>query len=309
MTGGSAKQEKVGMNWRTAALAILALLWTPQAIGQAGRGDPLAAMSEEQKDALAARIAAGTPRKSKVLVIGAARGFHHESISDAMTAIAVLGQESGLFDVELRTDFDLINPRGGKKMRFGFIAEGLGDFDALVLVNTTGEWGLSEESKQALLAFVRDSGKGLVGVHGALDANYSWPGYADMLGAGFGGHPLNTIDKPVVTFPLVNEAPDSPITRHWPSNFSTQNELYLPKPFSRAKVRVLLRIDQDRISTAPAGTSDIPVAWMRNYGSGRVFYSSIGHTRRSWADPEVRKMYLEAIRWALGLTRYRGDEP
>jgi len=225
------------MNWRMAIPAILALVWAPQAAVGAERGDPLAAMSEQQLDALAARLAAGIPRKPRVLILGAERGFHHESISDAMVAIAVLGQESGLFDAELRTDFDLINPRGGKKMRFGFIPEGLGDFDAVVLVNTTGEWGLGAEAKQALLGFVHDRGKGIVGVHGALDANYSWPEYTDMLGAGFGGHPLNTIDKPVVTFPLVNEGPDSPITRHWPRSFSAQNELYVPKAFSRAKTR------------------------------------------------------------------------
>ena len=102
------------MNWRSATLAILVLLWAPQAVSGAERGDPMAAMTEQQKDALAERIAAGVPRKPKVLILGAARGFHHESISDAMTAFAVLGQESGLFDAELRTDFDLINPRGGK---------------------------------------------------------------------------------------------------------------------------------------------------------------------------------------------------
>lgn len=295
------------MNWRGTILVALALLTTPQAAMASERGDPLASMTEEQKDALAARVAAGMPRKPHLLVLGAERGFHHESISDAMTAIAVLGQESGLYDAELRTDFDLINPRGGKKMRFGFIPEGLGDFDVVVLVDTTGEWGVSEEAKQALLAFVHDSGKGLVAVHGALDANYGWSAYGDMLGGRFGGHPLNTVDKPVLTFPLVNEAPDSPITRHWPRYFAQQNELYVPKGFSRASSNVLLRIDQGRIETAPAGTSDIPVAWTRNYGSGRVFYSSIGHTRRSWADPEVRHMYLEAIRWALGMTQDPAD--
>lgn len=291
------------MKWLALALAALSLLSIAPASLASAQGDPLAALSEEQKDALAARIAAGNPRKPRVLVLGAVAGFHHESVSDAMTAFSVMGQESGLFDAELRTDFALINPRGGKKMRFGFIPEGLGDFDAVVLVNTTGEWGLSEESKQALLAFVHDQGKGLVGVHGALDANYSWPAYAEMLGAQFGGHPLNTIDTPTVTFPLVNETPDSPITRHWPRFFSHQNELYVPRAFSRNKAHVLLRIDQDRIATGPAGTSDIPIAWTRSHGKGRVFYSSIGHTRRSWADPEVRKMYLEGIRWALDLTR------
>jgi len=267
------------------------------------RGGALASMTEAEKDAIAARMGPSAPRKYHVLVLGGATGFHHESISDAMTAIAVMGQESGLFDAELRTDFELVNPRGGQKMRFGFIPEGLGDFDAVVLVNTTGEWGLSDEAKQALLAFVHDRGKAIVGIHGALDANYSWPGYAEMFGAGFGGHPLNTIEQPTVTFPLVNEAPDSPIVRHWPQYFSEQNELYVPKNFARKNVNVLLRIDQDRIDTRPAGTSDIAVAWTRNYGTGRVFYSSIGHTRQSWADPDVRKMYLEGIRWALGLTQ------
>lgn len=283
-------------------LAALLSFGTACAVAATGRSDPMAALSEEQKDAIAARIAAGVPRKPRVLVLGAEAGFHHESISDAMVAFAVMGQESGLYDAELRTDFALVNPRGGGKMRFGFIPEGLGDFDVLVLVNTTGEWGLSADARKALLDFVRVQGKGLVGVHGALDANYSWPEYADMLGAGFGGHPLNTIDRPVITFPLVNERHESPMTRHWPKFFSEQNELYVPKGFSRGQAQVLLRIDQDRIDTAPAGTSDIPVAWTRNYGAGRVFYSSIGHTRRSWADPDVRRMYLEAVRWALGRT-------
>lgn len=291
------------MNVKGWVLASAMLLGGTHPVAASERGGALASMTEAEKDAIAARMGPWAPRKYHVLVLGGATGFHHESISDAMTAIAVMGQESGLFDAELRTDFELVNPRGGQKMRFGFIPEGLGDFDAVVLVNTTGEWGLSDEAKQALLAFVHDRGKAIVGIHGALDANYSWPGYAEMFGAGFGGHPLNTIEHPNVTFPLVNEAPDSPIVRHWPQYFSEQNELYVPKNFFRKNVNVLLRIDQDRIDTAPAGTSDIAVAWTRNYGAGRVFYSSIGHTRQSWADPDVRKMYLEGIRWALGLTQ------
>lgn len=267
------------------------------------RGGALARMTEAQKDAIAARMGPSAPKRFHVLVLGGATGFHHESISAAMTAIATMGQESGLYEAELRTDFDLINPRGGKKMRFGFIPEGLGDFDAVVLVNTTGDWELSEEAKKALLAFVHDSGKGVIGIHGALDANYAWRGYSEMFGAEFGGHPLNTLEQPVVIFPLVNEAPDSPITRHWPKYFSHQNELYVPKNFSRKNVNVLLRIDQNRIATETAGTSDIAIAWTRNFGAGRVFYSSIGHSSDSWRDSDVRKMYLEGIRWSLGLTQ------
>lgn len=289
----------MGLKGWVFALALLVGFSHPVA---AQRGGALATMTEAQKDAIAARLGPSGPMRYHVLVLGGTTGFHHESISDAMTAIAVMGNESGLYDAELRTDFELVNDGGGKKMRFGFMPEGLGDFDAVVLVSTTGEWGLSEDQKKALLAFVHEHGKGLIGIHGALDANYSWPGYADMFGAGFGGHPLNTLEHPTVAFPLVNEAPDSPITRHFPQYFAEQNELYVPKNFSRSNVDVLLRIDQDRIATGPAGTSDIAIAWTRAYGKGRVFYSSIGHTKQSWTDPDVRKMYLEAIRWSLGLT-------
>jgi type 1 glutamine amidotransferase len=38
------------------------------------------------------------------------------------------------------------------------------------------------------------------------------------------------------------------------------------------------------------------------YGKGRVFYSTLGHTEESWDDPDVRKMYFEAIKWVLGMT-------
>jgi hypothetical protein len=38
------------------------------------------------------------------------------------------------------------------------------------------------------------------------------------------------------------------------------------------------------------------------YGKGRVFYSTLGHTEESWQDPDVRKMYFEAIKWALQMT-------
>jgi type 1 glutamine amidotransferase len=38
------------------------------------------------------------------------------------------------------------------------------------------------------------------------------------------------------------------------------------------------------------------------YGKGRVFYSSFGHTKEAWEDPDVRKMYLEAVKWAMGRT-------
>ena len=47
---------------------------------------------------------------------------------------------------------------------------------------------------------------------------------------------------------------------------------------------------------------DFPVAWAKNYGKGRVFYSTLGHATESWDTPLIQTMYYEAIKWALGLT-------
>jgi type 1 glutamine amidotransferase len=38
------------------------------------------------------------------------------------------------------------------------------------------------------------------------------------------------------------------------------------------------------------------------YGKGRVYYSTLGHVEQNWDDPRMQKMYVEAIKWAMGLT-------
>ena len=47
---------------------------------------------------------------------------------------------------------------------------------------------------------------------------------------------------------------------------------------------------------------DVPLAWTRSYGKGRVFYSSLGHPPAAWARADLRQMWLEAVKWALGLS-------
>ena len=106
----------------------------------------------------------------RVLVVGAALGWQHESIPDGMAMVWNLGHESGMWEAYLRTDYGLLT-----KKNAGTNAKNLDAFDALVFVNTTGEMPLDADQKRDLLSFVHDDGKGFVGVHAALDANYQWP--------------------------------------------------------------------------------------------------------------------------------------
>ncbi len=231
-----------------------------------------------------------------VLVIGQTKGFEHDSISGAMATIYNMGRESGLWDTMLRTDTELLT-----KKPLGNNAKNLNDFDLIIFASTTGELDMDDSQKQDMLSFIKDDGKGFVGIHAALDTNYKWPEYGEMIGGWFDQHPWMTFNAPIL-----NEDPDFPAVRHLPKAFIKYDEIYQPKEWSRDKVNVLLSLDPNRLDynnpRVHRMDHDFPVAWSKMYGKGRVFYSTLGHTEEAWEDPDVRKMYFEAIRWALWMT-------
>jgi type 1 glutamine amidotransferase len=245
------------------------------------------------------------PVPHHVLVLGGAHGWHHDSIPSGMAAVFNWGRATHQWETELRTDFTLVNARGGKPMNSGFQPQGLRDFDAIVIVSATGDWGLDASQKAALLDFVR-SGGGLVVMHGGLDANHGWQDYVDMVGGEFAAHPFNTGTWPLFPFPLVNENPDTPMTSSLPRQFVKQEEVYVVRNFSRDDAEVLISVDKNQLDMRPVDAwlppdHDVPVAWIKKYGKGRVFASSFGHAAEAFDDPEVARMYTEAIKWAMHL--------
>lgn len=244
-----------------------------------------------------------TPSRKHVLVLGGARKFQHDSIPAAMAGVFAWGEATGEWDAELRTDFNLVRDLGGAPMNAGFQPRGLRDFDAVVVASADGEWELDPGQKRALLEFVR-AGKGLVVMHAGIDANHGWRDYIDMVGAEQVGHPYNTVEQPIHAFTLLNEGGEFAATRLLPKRFVKQDELYTLRNWSRSDIDVLLRIDDATLSDvgdeAPPDR-DLPVAWVKAYGKGRVFASTLGHTREAYKDPDIARMYTLAIEWALGL--------
>jgi len=232
-----------------------------------------------------------------VLVIAQTKGFEHDSISTAMASIFNMGKESGLWDTMLRTDTELLT-----KKKLGNNSKNLDYFDVVIFASTTGELDMDDQSKADLLSFVKQDGKGFVGIHAAMDTNYKWPEYGEMIGGWFDQHPWMTFNAPIVL-----EDPTFPAVKHFPAAFTKYDEIYQPKSWSRDKVNVLLSLDASKLdySNNPRihrDDHDFAVAWSKMYGKGRVFYSTLGHTEESWQDPDIRKMYFEAIKWTLGMT-------
>jgi len=231
-----------------------------------------------------------------VLVIAQTKGWEHDSIPACMVAVYNMGKESGLWDTTLRTDTKLLTKKELKAN-----AKNLAYFDLLIFCSTTGELDLDDGQKQDMLSFVHDDGKGFVGIHAALDTNYTWPEYGEMIGGWFNDHPFGTFNAPII-----NEDPSFPAVRHFPAAFVKYDEIYQAKSWSRDKVNVLLSLDPSKLDynnhRIHRDDHDFAVAWSKLYGNGRVFYSTLGHTEESWDDPDIKTMYFEAIKWALRMT-------
>ena len=239
----------------------------------------------------AAQSQSPAPAKKHLLFIGEEKGYRHEAVSHAMATIERLGRETGYWDTTLRTDTEALT-----KKKLEYNAKNLNDFDA-VMFFTGGTLEMDAQQKADFIGAIHDEGKGFIGVHSAAITFTDWPEYGDMIGGYFDEHPWGTFDAPIIV-----EDPDFPGMAAFPHEFVLRDEIYQLKNYSRANVRVLMRLDAAKLELANPRVhrkdGDFAVAYAKMYGNGRVFYSTLGHPAENWDDPRIQKMYTEAIRWA-----------
>ncbi len=246
--------------------------------------------------------------KKKILIIGdihTGAQIAHDGVSHALATLEHLGRESGAYVAFIRTDTQLLTKdevfgagdyaKGGPKQARG---RNLDYFDAVVFY-TNGSPPMSDKQKQDLLSFVHDDGKGFVAVHTATATFYEWPEYGEMVGGYLDNHPWMVFEAPIVV-----ERPDFPGWRGLPHELTMRDEMYQYKaPYCRDKVDVLASSKLDLTNqNVHRSDHDFPVAWVKNYGKGRVFSSTLGHTDASWDDSRVQGIYLEGIKWVLRLS-------
>jgi type 1 glutamine amidotransferase len=233
-------------------------------------------------------------RPRRLLFVGQSKGYQHESISTAMVTLYDLGRRSGKWDTVFRTDCAAITK---KPLKWG--AKNLNDYDAVAFF-TDGDLDMDDSQKADLLSFIRDDGKGFIGIHSAAITFPTWPEYRKMLGGWFDGHPWGEFDAP-----LIVEDAGFPGMGHLPGRLILKDEIYQIKDFARDDVRVLLRLDAGRVDLTRKGVhrkdGDFAVIWARPYGRGRVLYNGLGHSREVWDRADIRAMWLESVQWAMGI--------
>jgi len=215
----------------------------------------------------------------RVLLFSRTAGFRHDSIPAAVSALMDL-QASGGYVAEVTED------------PAQFTADNLARFQVVVFLLTTGD--VLDDTQQAAFEAWVAAGGGYMGVHSAADTEYDWPLYVQLVGAYFLSHPA------IQQASVVIEAATHPATAGIASPWARTDEWYNFRTNPRPNVTVLATVDESSYSGGAMGP-DHPIAWSHDTGGGgRAFYTAMGHTSESYADPTFLGHLRGGLRWVAG---------
>jgi uncharacterized protein len=165
---------------------------------------------------------------------------------------------------------------------------------------TTGD-PVNKEELTDLLDWIK-AGGAFVGTHCATDTLYSQPSYGDMIGGYFRTHPSGLQDVK-----LKFEDPKHPAAVGFTPDEIYKDEIYIFKdePYSREKLHIILSAEGFMPKATPRKDSDYALAWCKDYGQGKVFYTAFGHQKQVWNDVKFQAHLIGGMKWAMG--QAKGD--
>ena len=144
------------------------------------------------------------------------------------------------------------------------------------------------------------NGTGFAGWHGGLADSSPNPLYHFIVGGDFVSHPGEMKDMKTAEYEVKIYDSQDYITDGI-SNFKiTNSEQYYMMIDPNVKV---LAVSEFKLNNWQTNENEIkgsfmPVIWKKNFGKGRVFYSSLGHYLREFEIDEVLTIQLRGFRWA-----------
>jgi type 1 glutamine amidotransferase len=179
-------------------------------------------------------------------------------------------------DVTVSQDLDLLR------------AGALDEYDLLVPIWTFGE--LDDDQVDSLLLAVQ-KGLGLVCWHGAASSFLNSRSHKFLLGGQFVGHPGGEHIPYTIRFagndPLVEGLEDVKVV-------SEQYYLLIDPA-----VKVIASTSIDGGEYKWLSGVEMPIAWKRQWGLGRVFYCAVGHTPDILENDSILTLLRRALEWAV----------
>ncbi len=171
------------------------------------------------------------------------------------------------FEIEITEDRDKLLPQS------------ISNYD--VFLDYTHGGKLTDEQTESILRFVSE-GKALVGVHSAAVDKQS-PRYTRLLGGKYIGHSDEAPSKVYVIDPI------HPITEGI-GDFEIIDEIY--------KLEYEPNSFQTLITSQVDGVV-YPVCWIKEYGSGKVTFLSLGHGQKAFENSNFQQLVIRMIKWAV----------
>ena len=204
----------------------------------------------------------------------------HGVLGQATTALAELAEHAGLSPVVVADVRDL----SPLELR----ASGV------LALFTIGETPFTPDQREAVVESWHAGRLRVLGVHSATDACYGWPEYGSLIGARFDGHPwtqefsIDVVDR------------QHPATAHLGPTWEWRDEIYLFRSLHPG-ARVLLRLADGQVDlSAPGGRvpeGGFPLAWCHGDGSGRTFYTALGHFPQAWESTVFLRHLAGGLAW------------
>jgi len=211
--------------------------------------------------------------KIPILVISGNDTFHRWK--ETTPQLRTILEEGGRFETRLVEDVYILES-----------AAALSRYKAIILNQQVPK--STPEMRRNLERYVR-SGGGLIAIHWAIDNFQDWPEFVNLIGRrwkeGSSGEEHGTFAVKVGdrTHPIGRKLND----------FQTAEEDAVHYDLSGdAKVQV--------IATAylPEAGRDVPVAYAYQPDKGRVFFTSLGHSKVTRDSPGFRELISRAVEWA-----------
>lgn len=184
--------------------------------------------------------------------------------------------------------------------------ESLDGYRALIL-NYNGP-RLPQTSERAIERFVRGGG-GFIAFHHASYGEFfgmqlrdgkwhagptkGWEAFARIIGASW--KPENIGHARRWPFEVTIADRQHPIVSAMPATWMANDELY-----HRMDLAPSTHVIADALSPKEIGGSGRrePVAWTNSYGSGRVFFTPLGHDEMAWHQSGMRQLFARGVEWA-----------
>lgn len=237
---------------------------------------------------LLAGLLTASAAPKQIILVTATKGFRHSSIPTAENVLTTLGKTSGAFTI---VDVVRGGPEGkdDAEVQEKLTMARLNAVDGVIFANTTGDLAIPD--REGFIKWI-EAGHAFIGMHSASDTFHGFPAFIELLGGEFVNHDAQ------VGISAINQDPGHPATQHLGQTYDVFDEIYQFKSFDRTQVHGLLGLDAHPNYKFPG---DYPVAWSKQVGKGRVFYTSLGHREDVWTSAVFQQHVLGGIEWALGL--------